>query len=104
MIPDGPLLWYVNRSTGLVLLALLTATVAPRRAGPPAATPGPGCPVRRRRSLHRNIGLLSLLLLVIHVVTAVLDEFVDIRWWQAFVPADLHYEPVWLAPASSRRT
>ncbi len=29
--------------------------------------------------------------------TAVLDEYVDIRWWQSVVPASLDYEPLPLA-------
>ena len=91
---QDPLLWYVNRSTGLVLLVLLTLTVAlgvlaARRA------PGPGGAVPRfvPQAVHRSLGLLSLFLLGLHVTSAVVDEYVDIRWWHAFVPADLHYQP-----------
>ncbi len=42
--------------------------------------------VRRARSLHRNLALWSVVLLVLHVATAVVDTYVDIRWWQAVVP------------------
>jgi len=31
-----------------------------------------------------------------HAVTAVVDSFVDIRWWDAFVPFAGMYKPVWL--------
>ena len=31
-----------------------------------------------------------------HVVSAVVDEYVEIRWWQAFVPFAGGYEPLWL--------
>ena len=34
--------------------------------------------------------------LVVHVATAVVDTFVDIRWWQALVPFGATYEPLWL--------
>ena len=38
-----------------------------------------------------------MLLLVVHVLTAVVDEFVDIRWWQALVPFTSAYQrAVWL--------
>jgi len=96
MIPDGPLLWYVNRSTGLVLILLLTTGIL-LGVWSTRGDAGTRVPRFAVQSLHRNVGLLSLLLLVIHVVSAVLDEFVDIRWWQAVVPADLHYEAGWLA-------
>jgi predicted ferric reductase len=37
-----------------------------------------------------------VLALAVHVATAVLDTFVDIRWWNALVPAGAAYEPLWL--------
>jgi sulfoxide reductase heme-binding subunit YedZ len=92
---DGPLLWYVNRGTGLVLLVLLTLTTVmgvlatrgdTRRWLPRFVT----------QSLHRNLSLLSVTLLFVHVVTAVADEYVDIRWWQALVPFGATYKPLWL--------
>lgn len=94
-LSDGPLLWYLNRSTGLVVLALLTLSallgvlstgrggrIVPRFAG---------------QSLHRNLALWSVVLLALHVTTAVVDTYVDIRWWQAFVPwVGATYLPLWL--------
>ena len=47
--------------------------------------------------VHRNLGLLGVVLLALHVVSAVADEYVDIRWWQAFVPFGATYRPVFLA-------
>ena len=95
MNSDDPLLWYLNRSTGLVVLAMLTVTVVlgvlstgrggllfPRFVGP---------------ALHRSLALWSVVLLGLHVVTAVVDSYVDIRWWQAFVPwVGASYMPLWL--------
>ena len=49
------------------------------------------------QALHRNISLLAVLLLTIHVLTAVVDSYVDIRWWQAFSPWGATYEPLWMA-------
>lgn len=92
---EGPLLWYLNRSTGLVLLALLTVTTV---LGVLAmgGTAGRGLPRFVTQSLHRNLALLSVVALLAHVVTAVTDTFVDIRWWQAIVPIGATYEPLWL--------
>lgn len=93
---DGPLLWYLNRGTGFVLLALFTASVAlgvlatHGRAG--GRVPG-----FVTQALHRNVALLSVSMLAAHVATAVLDTYVDIRWWQALVPyVGSTYEPLWL--------
>ena len=96
MIPEGPLLWYVNRSTGLVLLVLLTLTVL-LGVWSTRGDAGTRLPRFVVQSVHRNIGLLSMVALFLHIVSAVLDEFVDIRWWQSFVPWSLRYEPMWLA-------
>jgi predicted ferric reductase len=92
---DGPALWYLNRSTGVVLLVLLTLSVV---LGILAIGGRPARRVPRfaAQSLHRNIALLSVLALAVHVATAVLDTFVDIRWWNALVPAGAAYEPLWL--------
>lgn len=95
---DSPVLWYLNRSTGLVLLVLLTATVvlgvisAGSRRGPDSRA----VPRFVSQSLHRNVALLSVLFLTAHVVSAVIDSYVDIRWWQAFFPVGATYQPLWL--------
>jgi predicted ferric reductase len=92
---EGPTLWFANRGTGFVLLLLLTlATMlgvlstsrVSLRLWPRMLSQG----------LHRNVSLLAVTFLAAHVVTAVIDTFVEIRWWQAFVPFAGTYEPVWL--------
>jgi predicted ferric reductase len=94
MISDGPVLWYLNRATGLTLLVLLTVSTVLgvlAMGGRPARVPR-----FVTQHLHRNLALVSVVALVVHVVSAVLDTFVDIRWWQAVVPFGASYEPLWL--------
>lgn len=92
---EGPLFWYLNRGTGVVLLVLLSLSVV---LGVLAmgGRPGRGLPRFVSQSLHRNLALLSVVALFAHVATAVVDGYVDIRWWQALVPASATYEPIWL--------
>jgi methionine sulfoxide reductase heme-binding subunit len=92
---EGPILWYLNRSTGVVAIVLLTVTTV---LGVLAIGGRPAGRVPRfvTQAFHRNVALLSVLLLVAHLVTAVLDEFVEIRWWEAFVPFVGSYEPLWV--------
>jgi sulfoxide reductase heme-binding subunit YedZ len=92
---DGPLLWFLNRGTGVVLLVLLTVSaclgvLATR------ANAGGRVPAFVRHDLHRNISMLSVAALFGHVSTAVVDRYVDIRWWQALSPVGASYKPVWL--------
>ncbi len=92
---NGPLLWFLNRGTGIVLLVLMTLSVvlgilsARSRAG--RGTPG-----FVRNVVHRNVALLAVSMLAVHVVSAVIDSYVDIRWWDALVPWGGLYQPVWL--------
>ena len=92
---DGPLLWYLNRSTGVVTIVLLTLTTV---LGVLAIGGRPAGRVPRfvTQAFHRNVALLSVLLLIIHLVTAVLDTFVEIRWWEMFIPFVGSYEPLWV--------
>ncbi len=92
---DGPFLWYLNRGTGFVILGLFTITTA---LGVLAiGSRGRGLPRFVTQAMHRNLALLSVVMLAAHVATAVLDSYVDIRWWQALVPyAGSTYLPVWL--------
>ena len=93
---EGPILWFANRGTGVVLLLLLTLTtllgvLATR------GDAGRGLPRFVTQAFHRNVSLISMALLVAHVFTAVVDTYVDIRWWQALVPFwGSTYEPLWL--------
>jgi sulfoxide reductase heme-binding subunit YedZ len=90
-----PLLWWVDRAAGLVLLVLLTGTVV---TGLRSTAPRPayGVPRFATLALHRNLALLSLSLLTVHVGTAVTDSFVNIAWWQVLVPASSGYRPMWV--------
>ncbi len=92
---DGPFLWFLNRGTGLVLLVLLTLTLV---AGILASRGRAGGRVPRflTQTVHRDLALVTVVLLVVHVGSAVADTFVDIRWWQALVPVGATYQPLWL--------
>ena len=92
----GPGLWYATRATGLVTLLMLTASmllgllVAGRFSSqrwPRFLTQG----------LHRNISLLVLVFLVLHVGTTVLDSYTSIPLSAAFVPFASAYKTGWLS-------
>jgi methionine sulfoxide reductase heme-binding subunit len=92
---SSPLLWYANRGTGMVLLTLLTLTAAlgvlsTARAG------GVRWPRFVTQGLHRNVSLLTVALLGVHILTAVTDSYVDIRWYEAFLPRAGGYAGGWL--------
>lgn len=91
----SPLLWYLNRGTGVVLLIAFTATVVLGVLATGRSTT-PLWPRFITQGLHRALAASTVLMLAAHVVSAVVDEYVDIRWWQALVPVGATYEPLWL--------
>jgi DMSO/TMAO reductase YedYZ heme-binding membrane subunit len=95
----GPFLWYANRGTGVVLLVLLTVTTL---LGVLSTRGDAGGRVPRflTQAMHRSLSLTCAALLLAHVTTAVVDEYVDIRWWQVVVPVGATYRPLWLGLGS----
>ncbi|MFJ9909140.1 ferric reductase-like transmembrane domain-containing protein [Streptomyces sp. NPDC101152] len=91
----GSPLWYASRASGTLSLILLTATLV---LG--IASGGRSAPRRIGRFevglLHRNLSLLTLVFLAVHVVTAVLDPFVHLGWAVSVLPFGASYRPLWL--------
>lgn len=92
---NGPELWFLNRATGVVLLVLMTLSVVLGILSVGSRV-GRGTPGFVRTLVHRNVAVLAMAMLTVHVVSAVVDTYVDIRWWDAFVPWGGLYQPVWL--------
>ena len=93
---SSPLLWYLNRGTGVVLLVVFTLTTVlgvlstGRRFSPL-------WPRFVTQGLHRSLATIGTVLLIGHATSAVVDEYVDIRWWQAVVPFGATYKPLYLS-------
>ncbi len=109
VLQDPAILWYVNRAAGLVLLVLLTLTTAlgvsavDRRTRPRVGPTG----VRRTAAigrfpgfvvpeLHRRVSLVAVVLAVLHIVPAVLDDYVPIGWLDVVIPFASDYKSLWL--------
>jgi sulfoxide reductase heme-binding subunit YedZ len=88
-------LWYATRATGVMALVLLTVSVMLGIAGSVRFT-APGLPRVVTAGLHRNVSLLVLCLIVIHVLTTVLDSYVRIGLTSAVVPFTSQYRGFWL--------
>ena len=87
--------WYLMRGSGVVSLILLTAsfvlgiTTAVRWA----TARWPRFVVE---GLHKNVSLLAVVFLGVHIVTAVLDGYVPIRWIDTVLPFASKYQPLWI--------
>jgi sulfoxide reductase heme-binding subunit YedZ len=92
----SPVLWYLSRASGLVLLVLFSIVIV---LG--AATRLGSAPARWPRfavaELHRTFSLFAVALLVLHVVTAILDPYVAIGWAATVLPLASPYRPIALS-------
>jgi predicted ferric reductase len=88
-------LWYASRATGLVALLLLTATVVlgVTTAGRFATSRWPRFVIA---AVHRNLSLLSVSFLGVHIATAVIDPYAGMSWADAVIPFGSAYRPVWV--------
>jgi methionine sulfoxide reductase heme-binding subunit len=88
-------LWYASRATGVVSLVLLSLVMI---IGMLVNRQGrlPGLPRFAVLGLHRNLSLLAVAFVAIHVVTAVADSYVSISLAAAVIPFVSSYEPLWL--------
>jgi methionine sulfoxide reductase heme-binding subunit len=87
--------WYLTRSTGAVALLLLTVAIVLGVIDTKRWSTA-RLPRFVIDSLHRNVALLALVFLVLHILTSVLDSFASISIVDAFVPFAGSYRPFWL--------
>lgn len=87
--------WYFARATGLVALVLLTAIVVLGVLGPLRVS-SERWPRFAIRTLHRDISLLAMLVIAIHVVTIVLDTYVHVPLSSAILPWGSSFDPLWV--------
>jgi predicted ferric reductase len=82
---SGRELWYLTRATGIVALVLLTAAlVLGVSSGGDWARPR--WPRFVTQGLHRNVSLLAVVFVFVHVLTTVVDGYVPVGWLDAVVP------------------
>lgn len=94
-INSSTALWYASRATGVVALLLMTAVVL---LGLLVNRQGrlPGLPRFAVTGLHRNLSLVAVVFVGVHVLTAVMDSYVSIPLTAAVVPLASGYERLWI--------
>lgn len=88
-------LWYATRATGLMAMILLTITmvlglVTTTRA---RARNWPGF---AQQEIHRRVSMIAVVFLGLHVMTSVLDSYVDIDWAAIVIPFTSPYGRFWV--------
>lgn len=95
MLASTRALWFATRGTGVVSLLLLTAIVVLGVAGSTRLS-SPRWPRFLVAGLHRNLTLLALAFIALHVLTTVADGFAPIGLKDAVIPFASPYRPIWL--------
>jgi sulfoxide reductase heme-binding subunit YedZ len=92
---NNTMLWYTARAAGIVSLVFLSAVVVlgllarmrvESRRWPRFLT----------ATVHRDLSLLALVFLALHIVTAVVDPFTSLGFAAAVVPFGSYYRTFWL--------
>ncbi|HEY4333892.1 MAG TPA: ferric reductase-like transmembrane domain-containing protein [Ilumatobacteraceae bacterium] len=88
-------LWYFTRGTGAMSLLLLTVAFV---SGTPTLLSWGAEHLPRLvvQLFHRNVSLLVMVFIGLHVATTVVDGFAPIGWLDAIVPFRSGYRPIWL--------
>jgi sulfoxide reductase heme-binding subunit YedZ len=92
---NDQILWYTTRAAGTVSLVFLSAVVVLgllARLRVEAA----GWPRFLTAAVHRDLALVSLVFLALHIVTAVVDPFTHLGLVAATVPFGSYYRTFWL--------
>jgi Ferric reductase like transmembrane component len=88
-------LWYITRGSGVVALLLLTAAVV-LGVVTTLRWSGERWPRFALTNAHRNLTLISIVFVAIHVVTTIADGYAPVGVVDTFVPFLSPYRPIWL--------
>ncbi len=86
-------LWYIARGTGIVSVMLLSASVA-LGIITVLRWKSPRFPRFVRAALHKNVSLLAVVFLGVHILTTVLDPVSPVHLFNAIVPFSGTYRPL----------
>ena len=92
---NDTLLWYTARAAGIVSLVFLSAVMVLGLLAR-MRVEGRGWPRFLTATVHRDLSLLALVFLLLHIVTAVVDPFTSLGLNAAVVPFGSYYRTFWL--------
>ncbi len=95
VVASSTTVWYLSRAAGIATLVFLTASVLLGIATSYRWST-PAWPRFVIEFVHRNVSLLVVAFLAIHVVAVVADSFAPIGWKDVLIPFASPYRPIWL--------
>jgi predicted ferric reductase len=89
-------LWYFTRATAIVAFVLMTLSFALGLASTQRVRESRLWPRFATQQLHRNLAVLSLAFVLLHIISTLADTYVHVGWWSWVVPFVSGYEPLWV--------
>ncbi|MGN6473320.1 MAG: ferric reductase-like transmembrane domain-containing protein [Mycobacteriales bacterium] len=96
-LTSGTSIWYFTRATAIVGFALMTVSFALGLASTQRIRDSRFWPRFATQQLHRNLAVLSLGFVLLHIVSTLADTFVHVGWWSFVVPFTSGYKPLGVA-------
>jgi predicted ferric reductase len=87
--------WYATRASGLMALILLTLTMVLGITTTTRAR-ARNWPGFAQQEIHRRISMIAVVFVAIHVLTSVLDTYVNISWAAIVIPFTSSYGRLWV--------
>jgi predicted ferric reductase len=88
-------LWYATRASGLMAMILLTLTMVLGMTTTTRAR-ARNWPGFAQQELHRRVSMIAVVFLGVHVLTSVLDTYVNISWAAVLIPFTSSYGRLWV--------
>jgi methionine sulfoxide reductase heme-binding subunit len=88
-------LWFLARGTGVTALVLLTIAVA-LGIGTRSGRPAFGLPRFGVADVHRNVSLMAIGLVLVHMIGLLLDPYAQLEVFDLVVPFGATYRPLWV--------
>ena len=92
---SSTMLWYTTRASGLMALILLTVTMVLGMTTTTRAR-ARNWPGFAQQEMHRRVSMIAVVFLGIHVLTSVLDTYVNISWAAVVLPFTSSYGRFWV--------
>jgi sulfoxide reductase heme-binding subunit YedZ len=89
-------LWYLTRATAIVGFILMTLSFALGLASTQRLRESRYWPRFATQQLHRNVALLAMGFVKLHIHTTLADTYVHVGWWSFVVPFVSGYHPLWV--------
>ena len=88
-------LWYATRASGIMALVLLTLTMVLGLTTTTRAR-ARNWPGFAQQEMHRRLSMIAVTFLGVHILTSVLDTYVNISWASVVVPFASAYGRFWV--------